>query len=335
MHSKYPLSRYWLLICSFCFLAANLFFNKTLFNITGSENVDGFYSQITYILECLDNGEFISTTIDEPLFFVHFIRLLAVAPFLLIEELGWPPIVESAWLLLLLWPLVSAKFIRKQALAYPLLLSVPYVLSFRGVLVGISIGYIFLIVSSPVKRKRLLFLVSAIFANLSSAAMIAWLLIVFLCFGILRRRRLRSSLPAVITFQIISLLFSFSDKIQGFLAGADGYQGYPEAGDNLLMVVISRSTIFSSIVEGQYVRAVGYAVALAFVLAAFVIIMTRKGHAISIYRKFFLCVAPTFLLEGLGMVAFVYIFICFMLGVRPEAPMPLKRQLQRTPAKPA
>jgi hypothetical protein len=271
---------------------------------------DGFVAQLTFVQQALFTGN--SAAYQEPLFFVHVIRLLIALPFLLRTQLGLPVFLDSVFLIGFLSPILFASFGGRRYCRQHLFLYFGLLVSFRSMLVACAIGYLFLVLYSDVRSKRN-FVMSSVLAYLSTASMVGWL---FIC--VLFMRSLVHSLRSK-TIVLVAILFvvggigaSALEKIRGFAEGGAGYEAVVET-DSTAMRALSRNTIYVSIEEGNYVRALSYLALVGAVAGLYARTLFQKA-----YRRlhwFFLAPLPLFAFEGLGPMAFLFPVCWVLFGV--------------------
>lgn len=290
---------------------------------------DGFAMQIStaQILFIQWGG---SDLLDESwLPLVHVARLVAVTPFLVTESVfgAFGPL---ALLLLLLWPLTQMPLNPGRSFFTLLPLLLPVLVSGRSVLVAVSVGLIAMHLIES--RHSWMLWVGGILCNLSSASVLMVLLL--LLFSKTNRDRVKLTarilMQRIIVFAMLlsSLAVSALDKIVGFSEGNIGYQAHAFDTENLLLQVISRSTLAVSLFEGQYMRAFVYVVIAALLLASLFMALCRPNQHIG--RRIVLCCAPGILLEGLGAMAMLFPLIWLLragpIGARQSA-LPVSRVL--------
>lgn len=290
----------WLILNIAVFLAINLVLRKSMFSVS---NEDGFFIDIQA------SKDFTFAGMEYLLELVHLIRFAIGLPFLFIFEYGLHPIFESFVLLGFMLPVVCARFAGKYYWLQVLFLYTAYALSYRTILVACSIAYLFMLLFSE-RQSRILFVASAILANLSSGVVMGWLLI-----AILNRQRFNNYAKlfwTVIVGMFLSFSFSVSHKIEFFYESAKAggsSDGFVEA--------LSRNTLVVSFQYGQYARLVTYSIAFLVLAMIFIysLFTLRGGKAASL---FYFCSIPGMFLEGLSVMAFLVPIIWFLLGVRPR-----------------
>lgn len=256
---------------------------------------DGYASQVMYVLNVLSSG---SDFLDEkPLFFVHLFRALIAVVFQAVN--GWGgPALEIVLLSLFVWPVLDLFIGKSRRWLGLVLFFLVFMLSFRSVLVCLSIGYLFLYQLRSQKSSYLA--ASFLFGSLSSGAVLLCVLLV------LREgpRLFRRGFAYVMyTFFIIaSLAVSLLDKFEGFNSGDSGYEA--TVGNSTgIFAAISRNTIVVSLMEGDYMRATVYiliaVMVLVFLTLSFIRPKTRW------YRYVFIAGLPVLGMEGLGVVALI------------------------------
>jgi len=275
---------------------------------------------------------------NHPLYLVHALRYAAVAVLWKIHAYSWAPLVNAVFILGLLWPLVSIP-IRSKGQASPwrvLLFYLPCLVSMRGVMVTVGIGYLFILFMSR-HRSRLMYAVSALCANLSSASVLLWLIV---CAGNMRRVRSFQLTGAVVTLLMLGSLsisvmhkynFFHASNIQGehsmrvdflrkTLSGVLGMEDGSAIGQEAWWVqsaffvaaVMDNSTVVVSLASGDYGRALGYVA--VFLLYVYCLRASTHGAEYEKMMFYFLIFCfPLFLMEGLGVIALVSPMLLFLL----------------------
>ncbi len=283
---------------------------------------DGFALQLAAAGTLVSEGVSSGLLDDSWLPVLHIVRLAAVAPFLAIEELTGPA-GPVALLLLLLWPLTRVPGSAERSLLTLVPLVLPVLVSGRGALVAVGVGYV--VMHLLERRRPWMLWVGAFLANLSSASVL--MALVVLAVGQSSSRR--ASMPlggAIQRAQVFALLLasfvlSAMDKLTGFGAGATGYESHAFDSGNVLLQVLSRSTLAVSIVEGQYLRALAYGTIAALLLIKLVSAFSDPRQRTA--RRIVLCCAPGILMEGLGALAMIFPLIWLLRGFpSSEARMP-------------
>jgi len=281
---------------------------------------DGFQAQIVNVLLLLSDGSFLDASAKEPLVWVHLIRLISVSPFLLAEA-AVGTIGSLVLLLLLLVPLVrypDEKGISPLVL-FPLVL--PLMLSGRSVLVAAGIGYLLIFLLRPSASAWTLWL-GALFANLSSASVIASiLLLIFL--------RNEKKIPHghkkqqmfVLAIMLLSFAASVFDKMDGFARADVGYAAHAFSTNNIVMMVLSRSTLMVSFFEGNYPRAFAY-LAIALLFLGKLIAQLSKSKSRTGLRLM-LCCLPGIFMEGSGVWALFFPLLWMIAGWKRDLEAPI------------
>ena len=254
---------------------------------------DGYASQVFYVLGVLSSGGDIFS--EQPLFFVHLIRTFISVVFSLLNSMGGAPL-EVFVLSLFILPVVDLFVGAKRGWISFLLFFLVFLLSFRSVLVCLSVGY--LLLYQLRQPKPMYLLVSFIFASLSSGA-------VLFCVMLVAREGIqciwkRKAYLLYFFLSLTSLLISVQNKLVGFASGDSGYQS--TVGDSTgLVAAISRNTIIVSILEGNYLRAAVYI--LICLLVVFFLLKSFLDEDARWYRFVFSAGVPVMFFEGLGVIA--------------------------------
>jgi hypothetical protein len=281
---------------------------------------DGYASQVAYIFGLIEAG---GTLLDaEPLYWIHGIRALIALAFSEVYSFGGA-LLTVVLILACIWPLFELfNSGPRSALALVLPLAVT-VLSYRAVLVFVAIGYLLLYI---VHRRSLIYLViSFLLVNLSSGAVLSAMMITLLL-----SREYRRVTPMLVIFSLLlmfSLGVSFADKYTGFLAQDAGYDATIQ-GATGIMALLSRSTVFVSIMAGDYVRAFAYIG--MFFGACYALVYATLKKPFAGYAVIFVATTPAFFLEGLGVISLVVPVLMFLAGV----PLPRRLNVESRPNSP-
>ena len=285
---------------------AGLFVPRTFLTIDDvSVSSDGYANQVFHVLTVLANG---SDWFDEsPLFFIHLVRTAIAISFQYINRVGGP-VLEMLVLALLVWPVLELFAGATRRGIGLVLFFLMFALSFRSVLVCLSIGYLFLYqIKAP---NKIYLLLSFLLGALSSGAVLLCVILVLRERWQLFRRGLAYVLYLVLA--MVSLGISALDKIAGFNSGESGYEA--TVGNSTgLVAAVSRNTIIVSLLEGDYVRAGVY----IFMLVALLVFLLRSfmDQKAAWYRLVLLAGIPVMALEGLGAVALIVPLLMLAAGV--------------------
>lgn len=271
--------------------------------LPGADVDDGFSAQIGYVFGLFQADNIFGGLQENWLLLVHIVRVLAVIPFVYLEAwLG--PAASLTLLLVLLLPLARVPGYRNQNLFALVPVFLPLFVSGRSVLVAIGVGYIVFYLHE--NRSHLKLWLGVLLVNLSSASVfISLLLLIFWKskFNFNNGPMSWSRLAAVVVL-LGSFAISMLDKISGFQSGEVGYEGYGVDSDNILLVILSRSTLFFSFFEGQYLRVAAYGSIGAFLLFKLIALVFDQRSPIA--RRMVLCCLPGLFVEGLGVLAMVF-----------------------------
>ena len=272
---------------------------------------DGFANQVFSVLVWwfADGGDLSD---EKPLFVVHIIRTVIALFFQVIKSTGGS-FLEVLVLCLFVWPVLDLFEGGSRRRLGLLLFFLVFLLSFRSVLVCLSVGYLFLYQLRLSKKHYLL--ISFIFASLSSGAVLMCIILVLREYGQLLRRG--AAYLLYLTLLVASLAVSLLDKVAGFNSGEVGYEA--TVGNSTgLMAAISRNTIVVSILEGDYLRAAVYLAMLVFLIIFLVVsfIAPRKSW----FRVVLLAGLPVMAMEGLGAIALVVPLLMLAAGVDVRGP---------------
>lgn len=265
-------------------------------------DIDGFTYQILYIRGLVDIGINISNL--EPLLIVHYFRFLVAYPIDYIDHSNYnflTPIV----ILLIIEPLIKIFKTRQGKYFFLLLIVLPIFMSYRNILVIAGIGYLVYYIKINKNPAYLLF--SALLVNLSSGSVLVAIVCSLIFCRVYRVMDLRIIFYTI--FLSISLLISLTDKYMGFSLGESGYAA-TEYGATGIFAIITRSTIYVSVITGNYFRAAIYF--LVGVSALFSIIFASRHAHYRGYAVIFIASLPVFLVEGLGVIALIIPILLFL-----------------------
>lgn len=309
---------------------------------------DGFTVGMLFI-----DGVSFSKLFENPLNLVHALRYVAAFLPWTVHEYTWAPLVNALFITALVWPLTSIPLRDAKAVSpwRVLLFFLPCFISLRSVMVTVGIGYLFILVASNC-RSRLMYAVSALCANLSSASVFIWL--VLSAANLRHLLALRWAGMLVMLVMAGSLTVSVADKYAFFnhqaalaytepdQAGSSGASVYNWLMDVsgiesvsdvehapwwlqqafVVATVVDRSTIAISIYKGDYSRALGY-VGLLFLYVYVLAISLRGGEFGKTIRLFLIVCLPLFLTEGLGVLSMVAPIVLYLLEC--DAPLLIGR----------
>lgn len=286
--------------------------------LPATDTSDGFALQLAYMTSLVQDWHLYGYSGESWLVFVHLVRWAVTAPFLFVESIAGPagPI---ALLLLLLLPLTHVPGRGQQGLLTLVPMALPLFISGRGVLVAVGVGYVVMYLIEH--RGAWMLLLGVLLANLSSASVLMCLLL--LAFGYAPDSRGRAACKwqrvCAIALLAISLAISAQDKITGFSTGQAGYDAQVDGSDDILIAILSRSTLFVSLVEGQSLRFLLYSAVAAFLLVKFVALIASPRRYTA--RRILLCCMPGILLEGLGVLAMIFPLIWLFAGFNDKPAM--------------
>jgi len=276
----------------------------------GDANTDGYTSQVVYIWNYFDGRNSIFDL--EPLLWIHALRALIAWVFVSVEDVGGSGLV-AAILIMLTLPVLSAFYRLRRGWLVIALPIVSMIISERAFLVVIAVAYMMIFIRGG---GATFFLgLSFILSNLSSGSVMNNLII---SSTVARNYRPKSfGLYLYIAVQSVSLVISAIDKYRGFSEQRAGYDAtvYGASG---VEAILSRSTIFVSLMEGNYTRLLAYLVlgAIGAGLLAFAVRVEQ-------YRGYVLVLAsivPSLIFEGLGFMSLLVPILLFLAG----EPLPWK-----------
>ncbi|MGM9513394.1 hypothetical protein ACS5PK_03990 [Roseateles sp. DB2] len=276
---------------------------------------DGFQAQILNVALLLADGTFLEASTKEPLIWVHLTRLISASPFWLAET-AVGTVGSLALVMLLLVPLI--RYPDENGISpliyFPFFL--PLVLSGRSVLVAAGVGYLLIFLLRPSAPSWTLWL-GTLFVNLSSASVMASiLLIIFLG----NEKKMSRGQRRQKTFALLILLLSFAasilDKMDGFARADVGYAAHAFSTDNVLLMVLSRSTLIVSFFEGHHLRAFAYlGIASIFMVKLFSQLSKSNSRT---GLRLMLCCLPGIFMEGSGVWALFFPLLWLVAGWRRD-----------------
>lgn len=294
-------------------VAAGALSGKTYLSLDDDNTTDGYASQVAFIMNLLASGGDLSEL--GPLAWIHVLRTAIAVFFQGIESIGGPALV-TAVMLALIWPILSLLKGSKREYLYLLLPIAMLALSYRAALVFVSVGYLMLFLTQ--RRSRLYLVLSFLFANLSFGAVMSVFLIAVLLGRAYRPKSWAMRLYVVAL--VVSLVISAIDKYVGFLGAEAGYDATVE-GVTGIGAILSRGTLFVSLLTGNYLR--GFVYLVLFAAAAWGLVYGSRRRALMGYVVVFATAIPAFLTEGLGVVSLLVPVVMFMAGVPlPRRPLP-------------
>lgn len=300
-----------LFICFVLIIVDQAVFRTTLFDIH-SFTPDGAYFQYLHVKNTVDSGYLWEEASDSPIFLTHILRYAIYYPFIILSESALQ--LDYIFLVILGFPVINYYYEKVTYLPLFLPLVAAYFISFRAVLTAISIGYVVIYLFS---NRSYPYLLAGLFLSLLSSAVSTQIVLLMGMYTIFRERhfllQLRVMLPFILFCVILAL--ALSEKIEGFIAGGSGYAAATAAAQsNILLTILSRSTIYFDIVNGN-IR--GYAYAL---IGSILLLVTLKSFllrdpAAKDHRLIILAISPGFLLEGLGVMSVMMVFVWSLLKV--------------------
>lgn len=297
------------------FLVGAYIINLQEFNDPNLIKINGFYSQIEYASKIF-KGE-----IDyNPLFFIHVIRLFIFLPFYYFTDSGFSSLLQASIYMLYCLPIVKFKFNGKRSYAQLAILFFPIFLSYRTSLGICSITYLYLIIVSK-KQNYFLLILSLLLANLSSGIMLSWLLCTTLNY-----RKILLTHKKMILILIIPMIGFMGSLINKYYFMVSSF------GQDVNGSALERSTLYVSLVYGQYSRLSCYLlIVLILILILLANLMQKRVCKSMLF--FFLSAIPSIFLEGIGLISYVMCFLLFLIGIRSKATSkltPLKYKVDKT-----
>lgn len=304
---------------------------------------DGFQDQLRDTLNFITNSSF-SNVLNDALSWVHILRLVIVGPFILADEFLGPIGVMILLVVLITPLIFAFSTHASDGVhdllwyARPIVLAGVLFLSGRSMLVAIGMGYLTLAILGSSRPFPKIFF-GSITSVLSSGAVLITLGVHFWQFCMKRKKFLANGMIYATVLLGIIILPSIVVKLQGFSGNADGYSNaevvapvrsscgtiYKEAiglgsdpkgvdmanetlvkekQGNVLVRVLSRSTIAASYVNGQKFRLIIYLILLGAVVVAIIDDLRRRSlHPVT---PIILMCSFGFLVEGVGIWAILF-----------------------------
>jgi len=283
---------------------------------------DGFQSQLFRVLVSFQQDSLLVDGAENPLVFVHILRTLAVAPFLIAEAFAGAP-AQLTMLCMVLIPLVRRMHRQSGSLFSLLPLVLPLAISGRAVLVAAGIAYIVTYLLSP-RASRLYLILGGLWVMLSSASILMALLLLAFATSRDRTRHYGMTRWFMMLALALALGASAADKIVGFQSGQAGYAANGIDSNNVVLVALSRSTVITSFIDGNYLRGLVYGLLSLYVLAKAVVLMISPGRGEM--RRIVLCCLPGVPMEGLGMLALIFPLLWLFINYDPAVlGMPVRK----------
>lgn len=283
----------------FYFFSVLFVFFSNFLNIKmfGQNSDDGFYSQISYVSEHIASGESFS-----PLFIIHTLRLIAVLPFYISEQLGLPAYADALCFILYMCPIISS-FERRNAQGYLpfIFLFFPLLFSYRTVLGMCSMYYLYICLFYDKKNTSFLFISSAILANLSSGIVLGWAIAVIGSFNYLKLKYIYFK-PFFI-FLCVGFLGSLLHKYDFMLS---------EHGAEINGGALQRSTFYVAYTYGQYARLLFYILIAICVYSILMLEVVKNKMRLGRHFLFFLGSVPLLFFEGIGLVSYMFCLLSYI-----------------------
>lgn len=281
-----------------------IYANTNASSFVSMDTTDGFSAQVIYIWNYFEGGNSVFDL--DHLLIIHAVRAAIAYFFTIVEE---NINIGSATFLLLMLMIPILKVFADLPRGY-LILALPVigmVFSGRAILSMASVAYLVLVVIKG--RGVWLLIFSLIFSTLSSGVALNNLIITLT----LARNHVKRSM-SLFLYSIalsLSLFISATDKYIGFSEQRAGYDATTYS-TSQIGSIISRSTIFVSFQEGDYVRSFAYIglAGLALALLVSALVMPRyRGYA-----AILLSAIPSVFLEGLGFVSLLVPVLLMLAG---------------------
>lgn len=302
-----------LYLVAFVVFAIGTFYLDFSFFPDSESASDGFQSQIIHASEILAGETSLDNEDGSGLEYVHIVRLIAVSPFLLLDD--WLGAYAALFLLLCFILLVVRPIYKEKPSIIRLLpFTLPFFLSGRSVLIALGVAFIILSIYNY-KHRYWMLLAGLLCVNLSSASVLsAIFLLIFLKPKHQQNNKFYNLQTKLALFLLIlSLLASVINKYYGFQSGSAGFEAYEVSTDNLFLSVISRSTLLVSFADNQYLRGFTYLIILVYLLYR-ILLSSFYRHDKNIRTMLLCCVSGVFL-EGLGVIALFFPLYWVFLGV--------------------
>lgn len=250
---------------------------------------DGFFAQVIYVSENITNFSF---SVLSPLFIIHTLRLVIVAPFYFIFIFNLPAYFDAIVFLCYVFPVASLRHARFNHVVTFLALLLPFVFSYRTTLGMIGMLYLYICLFY-VKGKYLLLLLSALLANLSSGMVLGWLFSV------------------VASFKYVRVYYSL--VVPAFVLMLSGFVGslihkydfmFSERGASENGSLWERNTFYVSLIDDNYFRFYFYLALTLMLLCILFLSMFSRGFSNRRFL-FFLSAFPLVFFEGIGLVSYL------------------------------
>lgn len=307
-YSQFWVSQIWRSNIIACYiiiaLACSVYAQSNGHTFLSEDALDGFTIQVNYIWNYFAGNNSIVEL--EPLLWIHVIRAAIAYVFVTIEDAFGTGTLAFVILLLYLPVVKQFASTRRGFLVFFIPLTA-LIFSPRTILVIISVAYTVMFILRG--RPYLYLIVSFMLCNLSSGAVLNNLIITL---TVARNHRPKSvGMYLYAASLAVSLLISVSDKYEGFTEQRAGYSStvYGASG---VAAIISRSTIFVSLQEGNLARSAAY-IGLA-VLALLLLFVSIKMRRYRGYAAILLSAIPSVFLEGLGFVSLLVPVLLLMAG---------------------
>jgi hypothetical protein len=286
-------------------------FRTKLFD-THSLVPDGAYWQYLHIRDLIQNGTLGGEVSENPILLMHLFRYAIYWPFIILQEANTG--LQYTLLTVIAFPVINHYFSRPSHLVFFFPLMLAYFISYRSVLAMISVGYIVIYMFD---NRKPLFLFAGLLLSALSTAVFIQSLALLLSYVFFRARRMLFH-PLFICAMIMLVFFLFkimAEKYAGFSAGTAGYQSLVLNADTIVLLkIVSRSTIFVSILQGQARGYVYIGLAVFVVLLIFKTFLSRDPR-IKNHKLVLLAMFPGFFAEGLGVLSITLVFLWTLLKV--------------------
>lgn len=270
----------------------------------GDVATDGYTSQVLYIWNYLDGRNSLFDL--EPILWIHALRALVAYMFVSVEDFGGSGLVAVVLMGLTLPILNLFAWLKRGWLILSLPL-VSMIVSERAFLVIVAVAYMLIFIRGG--SATFFLTMSFVMSNLSSGSVMNNLII---SSTVARNYRPNSVVLYIyIAAQTGSLLISALDKYRGFSEQRSGYDAtvYGVTG---LEAILSRSTIFVSLMEGNLIRFLSY-IGLG-LIAAGLLAFALKSKQYRGYVLILVSVVPSLIFEGLGFMSLLVPILLFLAG---------------------
>lgn len=280
---------------------------------------DGFNSQLLHAIRFVSEGfDYSSYGKEGILLFVHTIRLLTAAPFFAAHSL-LGIFGQSLLIYAIIFTVVKTIKPRLQGNYIYLLTTLPLLVSWRSILVMVSVLLLVLFLADNCKSWMMLF-TSIILGTLSSAALLFMIAAVFYFRNRIWRNRNKKVIFCLAALATLTTIVIFV-KFVGFSSGTAGYES--EHTDNPVLSMLYRSTFIIKLIHGSLIKQLVYCLLFVAVGATTfaTLVKPRKSHIDWLY----IIALGGLFVEGMGAMVLAMLLVLKIgrMKVQPIANSPL------------